>query len=92
MYQEDTAEQRMSNPAVQQHMSDLISQISKNLSNARSTFGPSSPQYQAVFETLQECLSQAEKERVKTKKSSRDVDDEVEELRKLLEREMGFMG
>jgi hypothetical protein len=76
------------------------SQISKNLSNTRETFGPASPQYRAVRQVLEETIRQASaaKEREQTAASHGDGGtarggvDLVEELRGLFERELRLAG
>ncbi|PGG98744.1 hypothetical protein AJ79_08764 [Helicocarpus griseus UAMH5409] len=85
-------------PGTSNSKADLIPQISANLSNALSSFGPQSAQYNAVLDMLRGCILelQAEKEVlgmpgiVKTSSGAGDgttkTTDVIEGLRELLER------
>ncbi|EEH34119.1 hypothetical protein PAAG_05168 [Paracoccidioides lutzii Pb01] len=74
----------------------LISQISTNLSNTLSSFGPSSSQYAAVLDMLREgILRELERERksesvelscVRVDSSGSDGENIIEGLRELLEK------
>ncbi|KAE8367337.1 hypothetical protein BDV27DRAFT_123986 [Aspergillus caelatus] len=45
---------------------EILTQISVNLSNALTTFGSSSKQYQTVLEILKDCLRNIESDRKQT--------------------------
>ncbi|PGH03469.1 hypothetical protein GX51_04043 [Blastomyces parvus] len=71
----------------------IISQISTNLSNTLSTFGPNSTQYAAVLDTLRESIRELELEMqgitVTNKGGGGEATtaaDAIEELRMLLEK------
>ncbi|KAL1994909.1 hypothetical protein VTN49DRAFT_1096 [Thermomyces lanuginosus] len=46
--------------------SEILVQLSTNLQNTLNTFGPSSPQYQAVLQTLRDCIREMERQTVST--------------------------